>query len=132
MGHFKKKCLFILLINHDRVKETKKEAYIKMLIKIVRVPEGEAPEEIRKEWVGCELPITDFARLTPTNEVLSGVSRIEKGFSVHAFSALAILRKKSREAAAWFENHMRLTTDDYLFFNENECKITSYEVTWGN
>lgn len=99
-----------------------------MLIKIVRLPKGEAPEEVRKAWVGCKLPITDFAEFHLAEEVLSRKPRLKKGFFVHALSALAILKEKSQAAAEWFERNMELTSSNYFCFNEKECEIISYEI----
>ena len=102
-----------------------------MRIKIIRIPEGEAPEEIRKEWVGCELPVYGYPKEEQTKEILSGTLRLKKGFLVPVPSALNILRKKSQVAAKWFEDHVSPPLDsiDYCFlFNEEECKIIDYEI----
>jgi len=102
-----------------------------MKIKIKKIPEGEAPKEIREKWVGCELPVLGFPKLALSQENLSRKPRHKKCFAVCALSALAILRGKSPEAARWFEENVKPPIDSidrYFFFNEKECKIIDYEI----
>jgi hypothetical protein len=94
-------------------------------VRIVAVPPGEAPESVRKAWVGLELPIisggTSGPREVKAHGVLSGpknvaetvaralngeVSHTERGFVVDAATAVDILAQKSPDAARWWEENV--------------------------
>lgn len=93
-----------------------------MQIRIVAVPPGEAPLEVRKAWVGLCLPIVDddsrprdprtsgvvtgpksfFSSLLL---VLSGRARRVSGYRVDARTAIDILEKHAPDAANWWNAH---------------------------
>ena len=94
-----------------------------MRIRITNVPAGEAPEDIRRAWIGLELPVSEKypgRRSTPTSGVLSGpksfVGRIlaalsgrivrRDGYVVPADAAVAILEGKSPAAAGWWRQNV--------------------------
>jgi hypothetical protein len=93
-----------------------------MKVRIVEVPPGEAPEWIRKQWVGIVLPLADGeegARSVRTWNVLTrpktlpaclwrlltGKYNRTYGFVVDVARALAILRDQAPEAARWWHTH---------------------------
>ena len=94
-----------------------------MNIRIIKTPPGEAPEEVRRAWVGLTLPIPPrFAgrRHASTVGVVSGpksflgvlfalISRRgvhqEDGYFVVAETAVEILARHSPDAAAWWRQH---------------------------
>ncbi|HMJ44521.1 MAG TPA: hypothetical protein VK522_19835 [Pseudolabrys sp.] len=86
-------------------------------IRIVSTPPGEAPQWVREQWVGCELPLAHgpAAETFLTVGVLKGHSRwrhlwevfrgrAEKvdGYFVNVATAVSLLEAKSPEAAAWW------------------------------
>jgi hypothetical protein len=93
-----------------------------MKVRIIDVPPGEAPEEVRRAWVGLILPVAlgeVGPRSTPMYGVLSGprsylghLWRVLTRHSPRAMQyvvpvdcALEILEETSPEAAAWWEEH---------------------------
>jgi hypothetical protein len=105
-----------------------------MKIKITDIPQGEAPEEVRKMWVGLILPLfIDRERSFITTGVLtgpkswwgtlfallSGKTVKRNGFTVNSKVAIEILESKSPEAANWW----KLNTPCY----SNSKKIFIFE-----
>lgn len=91
-------------------------------IRIIGVPPGEAPEAVRKAWVGLELPLAageTTARSARTVGVISGAkSRLDhvthgvedtavtrRGYVVDAHGALEVLALHEPDAAAWWEQN---------------------------
>ena len=77
--------------------------------RIVSTPQGQAPEEVRKGWIGVVLPLKDL--LNP------GEGAHERNFSlkrqqarsfvtVPVRTALEELAKKNQEAARWFYKNL--------------------------
>jgi hypothetical protein len=93
-----------------------------MEIRIVDVPPGEAPESVRKRWVGLVLPLA-HGESGPRSLRSWGVSSGPKtllgslwrlltgrytwtyGYVVNARQALEILAQKAPEAAKWWEEN---------------------------
>lgn len=93
------------------------------------MPEGEAPEWVRKEWIGLRLPLycyvsrTNYAQGVVTgNKVPCG-----SGYSVIAIDALNILSPKSPGAVEWWKETSiykeQGITGYVLIFNEGACQI---------
>jgi hypothetical protein len=118
---------------------------ISKVIKIVATPDGDPPEWVRKEWVGCIMPcepecghIPMYATgllekprkgLLSAKDVLSGaVKPLQKiaGFSVDTKVALDILVKKSRPAAKWFYDHGYPKAGQAFRFKTHECQIIEF------
>ena len=90
-----------------------------MFIRIIAAPPGEAPEEVRRAWVGLELPLvagetgpravrgvgvlsgprTFFGQLFA---LLTGRSCQEYGYVIDAHQALVLLAEKAPWAAQWW------------------------------
>jgi hypothetical protein len=114
-------------------------------IRIVRVPaSGIAPEEVRRAWVGVELPLhapgmqrtTGYGILSaPNSRVLRwlrarlGIPHPDAGYVVKAGVAVAELAREAPEAALWFrENVPQLLEPGQLFlFAADECRIIATE-----
>lgn len=79
------------------------------MLKIIKVPAGEAPEWVRQAWVGLVLPCDPFMGFAenPEKGVLSSEQSEHKRYSyaVPQLEALCILEKHSVEAAAWWRAH---------------------------
>lgn len=96
-------------------------------IKIIAVPEGEAPLEIRQQWVGMTLLATgktspDFVGAVG---VLSGKpeSYPTGGYYIRTPVALQMLEQKSPEAAEWWRTN--LANSVYLIFSCAVCEVVS-------
>ena len=91
-------------------------------IRIVATPPGEAPEEIRRAWVGVAIPLPLFhtrAKEWRTSGVLSGPrtllarlsarwsGRLERrsGYAVSVVEALAALEAANPDAARWWREN---------------------------
>ena len=95
--------------------------------RIVSTPRGQAPEEVRREWVGLVLPLKDS--LNP------GEGSHERNFNlerqqarsfvtVPVRTALEELAKKSQKAAQWFyENLPDFWFDRDFSFGVDEVQI---------
>ncbi|MGD0057959.1 MAG: hypothetical protein ABSD58_00935 [Verrucomicrobiia bacterium] len=90
-------------------------------IRIIRTPPGEAPEDIRKAWVGLVLPLSRFRpRRTAWSAgvltgpktlfgyltaVVSGRLQPQVVYVVVGHVAVDVLATESPEAAAWWREH---------------------------
>lgn len=95
-------------------------------IKIVKIPKGPAPEEIRKQWVGLEI---DHAKYLVSDEVnfLTGRKAPRRmAICVPKLTALSALAKKSRQGAKWFRENMP-SGMNFLTFGEDEIEIIKTE-----
>jgi len=95
-------------------------------IRIVRVPAGEAPKEVRQAWVGLVLPcepIVGFGR-GPEYNLLSQTRRVRTyGFRVPQDLAIEALERVTPEAARWWREHGFPHPNMNFVFCENEAVI---------
>jgi hypothetical protein len=93
-----------------------------MSIRIVAVPSGEAPEEVRRAWVGLVLPLA-FGEFGPRSIPVYGVLTGPQSYLAHLWrvvafrstnklqylvpvdAALEVLEETAPEAAAWWRKH---------------------------
>ncbi|MBT6690706.1 hypothetical protein HOB10_00015 [Candidatus Parcubacteria bacterium] len=94
-------------------------------IKIISMPAGQAPEWVRQEWVGLELPIME-ATAPPGEQIgaLGGTpsSQNLNGYSVDTERAMAILSDKSPDAAQWWRDNVPLRMMTALVFGKQFCE----------
>jgi hypothetical protein len=97
-------------------------------LRILRTPSGEAPEAIRRAWVGIELPLR---RGEPEPKYLQSVGvlsqqgpEVTSGYAVDGCAAVAALASQSPAAAAWWwKNAPRVLASGYrLFFPPEVCE----------
>ncbi len=97
----------------------------KCFIRITSIPEGEAPEEIRRAWVGLVLPVwttTDGRDGIIQTGVVSGKAVPPlKGYVVDADEAIRILGKSNRKAKVWWET--KALKSGSFTFSEKWCEI---------
>ena len=79
-------------------------------IRIKGTPDGEAPKWVRKAWVGLILPCAPTMTFEKERKgVLSNKDTTKKDgdyiINVPQDASLRLLRRKSPEAAAWWEEH---------------------------
>jgi hypothetical protein len=114
-------------------------------IRINKIPIGEAPEDIRKAWVGLVLPLADGRRgrmgrwavfgvlsgpkafLPQILGMLLGKHQVLDGYAVKAAVALGILADSAPEAADWWrENAPRFfRPNQYFVFDAESCEEVS-------
>jgi len=83
------------------------------IIRIIKTPAGEAPPEVREEWVGLELPCTCIQdESNPTRE---------KSWWVPQREALVILGQKNAAVAGWFRSQGFPVEHGYFCFASNEA-----------
>jgi hypothetical protein len=98
------------------------------VIRVVSIPPGEAPEEIRREWVGLELPLVHGAA-QPQPLAVQGVlthtpGSVMTGYAVDGRRALRLLASHSPAAAEWWRTNARhVEQANYLLiFPEYVCE----------
>ncbi|MDO9183243.1 MAG: hypothetical protein Q7U04_12590 [Bacteriovorax sp.] len=97
-------------------------------VKIVKVPDGQAPEWVRKEWVGLVLPLVEDApRVEKVIGVLGGkvdnADQYIDGYSVETAAAIDFLKKKNFEAAQWWINKVPFWFVPRLIFKKEDCEL---------
>lgn len=117
-----------------------------MWIVIARTPIGEAPEWVRRAWIGLELPVAHphkrTWRVVGVNSgpktligglwaLLSGRTNKISGYSVNARAAVDILATKDAAAAEWWRtNAAHLLDGRYPFiFDIESCDVVRPEAT---
>jgi hypothetical protein len=95
-------------------------------IVILRTPAGEAPEHIRRAWIGLELPLApgeSGPQRVDTVAVLSGgPTGSKQGYLVAGPAALQALEARSPEAAAWWrQNVPQVAEAGYRFVFPADC-----------
>jgi hypothetical protein len=91
------------------------------LIKVIRVPVGPAPEEIRKAWVGLVL---DVICLNPGSEfdyLKMQFLPERESFLALKTTAFDLLEKKDPSAARWFRENSG--SSNFFTFGEDEFEI---------
>ncbi|HVS37393.1 MAG TPA: hypothetical protein VMS17_17660 [Gemmataceae bacterium] len=97
-------------------------------VRVVDTPPGEAPERIRRAWVGVKLPSRRWAAkagIHRTEGVLSQQVRASgKGYAVNGRAAVQALASHSPEAAAWWRaNAPHVVAWGYrLWFPSDVCE----------
>ncbi|MBC7526981.1 MAG: hypothetical protein H7308_05475 [Chthonomonadaceae bacterium] len=108
-------------------------------IRVIGVPDGEAPHYIRSAWVGCVLPLDPlgplYATLQDTEGVLSGTrktaftrlfARVKQvpGYSVLVSDALEALALHNPVAAQWWRENVPhlIEANGTLIFEASVCQ----------
>ncbi|PLX25181.1 hypothetical protein C0580_03060 [Candidatus Parcubacteria bacterium] len=95
-------------------------------IKITSAPAGQAPLEVRQQWVELILPL-DAARIDTRVQVgvLGGAPSLENidGYPVNAARAVEILAAKSPEAAAWWRTNVPISGSTTFVFGKQFCEL---------
>ena len=107
-------------------------AFSKTRIRIIAVPPGEAPLEIREQWVGLILPLADGMPGTwqlQTTGVITGELSDEEtiGYAVEFSEAMAALAETAPDAVKWWKtNTLYLFEEEgVLIFEQDVCEPLS-------
>lgn len=101
-------------------------------IRITGVPGGQAPEEIRQDWIGVEIPIDDNEEQPSVQETGGVIDRGEhpvpkRVYSVFALEAFAALKLHSKTAWDWWYQatpHL-FAEGRHLLFDESACELVA-------
>ncbi len=95
-----------------------------MYVKVIKVPEGEAPLPVREAWIGAVFPASG-----PDEHLAEGVvtgenapPRLRFSYSAPQSSALEALERLNPTAAAWFREHLLLSSD-FIFGADEVVEI---------
>lgn len=91
-------------------------------IRIVSIPPGQAPEWVRKEWIGVEIPLPEQKSGGIQVGVRGGKAENEGGYQVDTSKAIEALKKKSPKAARWWEENVSLASISSLVFSKDVCE----------
>lgn len=93
-------------------------------IRIIKKPQGEEPEWVKKAWLGLEIPvIKGIYKQKGGQEVLSGEFRQADNYVVPAEEALAILKQKNPAAEKWWRDNVALEKVGGIGFNRDVCEL---------
>ncbi len=93
-------------------------------IEIIDIPPGEAPDWVRKEWVGLIMPVAENKPAkTRSMGVLGGEVENPGGYPVETNTAIQILEEKSPKAAQWWRDNPYLSPMSWLVFKKRVCKL---------
>lgn len=117
----------------------KNTAMKKYYIRIIAAPSGEAPEEIRRAWVGVRIPLPPFHRKAKeyfTAGVLTGLtpggSDRKKGYVVSRVDAIEALEKINPQTAKWWrENASHDSWTGKFVYSAESCALETDNVAIG-
>jgi hypothetical protein len=92
-------------------------------IRIIGVPPGQAPVEIRQAWVGLELPVIEgeVTQNIPIG-VFGGPAENSGGYRVDGQKAIELLGQKSPTAAEWWKQNAPWALLRPLLFAKEVCE----------
>ena len=97
------------------------------MIKVVKIPNGEAPEKVREAWVGLTLPLAFKDNINGCKNEIGLVSQDflpERDIAaVSEVEAMFILKKHDPEAAEWFKQQGIPRKERFLTFGIDEVKV---------
>lgn len=92
-----------------------------MKIRIISTPPGSvAPEEIRKQWVGIEIPV--LTENTQEGSLWTGQENAG-GYIVNITDAISALRAAGKDRAADFWEEIQFSIGDNLRFKKEHCEV---------
>ncbi len=79
------------------------------VLRIVAVPSGEAPEAIRRAWVGVAIPLRRAVSQPVTQDTIGVLSKEKTGrmtgYALTGSEAVEALRARNQKAATWWEDN---------------------------
>ena len=95
-------------------------------VKIISIPPGQAPEWVRAQWVGIELPTDDTTQQGFQCGALGGSAQNRGGYKVETQLAINALKEKGGEAgsaAQWWEDNGLARLGTHLVFSREVCEL---------
>ncbi len=92
-------------------------------IEITAVPDGEAPLEIREQWVGLILPVVAITESIGMGVVTKSDTDSNPAYMVLQEYAISALSKKSDKAARWWKKHGFPQQGEYFGFKVSQTKV---------
>lgn len=99
-----------------------------MFIQIIKVPDGEAPFEVRERWVGCVLEADFFTPDLNGRGIVTGTLTppLRNQYGVAVEEALhALAEQKGEDATDWWEELESLSSFEYFLFGADECQVVT-------
>lgn len=94
-----------------------------MVIKIIATPPGQAPEWVRKAWVGIEVQATQSSCGGIQMGIRGGAPQNLGGYSVQGNVAFAVLAEHSPRAYQWWEENAAYVFSSVLVFHRDVCEV---------
>ena len=94
-------------------------------IKIIATPHGQAPEWVRKGWVGVEIPLPEQTSGGVQMGARGGKAENVGGYQVDTDAAIAALKEKAPEAAQWWKDNVPLQAILHLVFSKVVCELVA-------
>jgi len=103
-----------------------------ILIEIVRVPNGEAPEWVRQAWLGLQMPLEYVSLAHKLPQIFSGEPVSLPGLAVHVDqeAALFLLEDPWPGAAAWWRKRGFPKSGEYFVFHADDVKVLVVPNPW--
>jgi hypothetical protein len=99
----------------------RKKLLLMKKLKIVQIPPGFAPEHIRKQWIGVEIPLAENP-IPEGKEALRIGNDNAGGYQVKGTDAVKALRDAGKiEAADFWENY----SSGMFKFKKEVCEVVS-------
>lgn len=92
-------------------------------IRIIATPPGQAPDHIRMQWVGVVIPLANNDAVGIQVGVRGGAPENGDGYKVNSRDAVECLRKKSPEAADWWDNNFPVDRAQSFVFRKDVCEL---------
>lgn len=94
-------------------------------IKIVSTPPGQAPEWVRKEWIGVQIPLPKQSVDGFQVGIRGGAAKNVGGYQVETNKAIDALKDRSPKAAKWWEDNVPLAWISHFVFSKDVCEFVS-------
>lgn len=116
--------IFVIVLGWERIKKGRQRT-AGIRIRVVSVPDGEAPLEIRRAWVGVEFPALNRTPVAVNGAGVLTATPVgtEWGYIVDANVAVTALAATNPAAAAWWRTNVPNVgvAGAQLVFRDTEC-----------
>jgi|SRR5271168_858849 len=99
------------------------EKSIEGSVRITKTPDGEAPLNIRKEWVGVTLPVVAITNTKGRGVLSHKETDSEVVYLVYQDLAIKALAAKSKEAARWWRRQRFPQRGQYFSFKVSQTEV---------
>ena len=92
-------------------------------VRIISIPPGQAPEWVRKKWVGLVIPLPEQETSGLQMGVRGGKAENQGGYQVETREAIRRLEDKSPEASRWWRENLIPEATPRLVFSRAVCEL---------